>query len=376
MVEVRVLDLSSKKLKNEFIMFPFTLYRDVPQWVPPFIGDVRMMLDRKKHPFHEHSDAEFFTAHQDGKIVARLAVMENKPFNKVHEVKKAQFYLFDCINDQEVANAIFERGFEWARKRGLDTLVGPKGFSAFDGYGIQIEGYEHRQMMTMMNYNFPYYRTLVENLGFEKEVDFVSCAIDSSNFNLPEKAQLVAAKVRERGKFKVESFATKKELKKRAMAIGEAYNKTFVNNWEYYPFTEREVKFIADNIMVVADPKLIKIITYNDEVIGFLLAFPDISEALQRMKGRITPWGILDLMREFKKTRIVSLNGAGVLPEYHGRGGNVLMYDEMAKTFKDYDQYDFGELTQVAETAVQMRKDLISMGGKAYKNHRVYHKYL
>lgn len=374
MINVEKLDLSSKKQKNDFVMFPFELYKEVPQWVPPFISDVRLMLNPDKHPFYEHSVAEFFMAYKDGKLAARLAVMENLPFNKVHGVKKAQFYLFDSIDDQDVANAIFDRGFEWARNRGLDTIVGPKGFSAFDGYGIQIEGYEFRQMMTMMNYNFPYYRTLVENIGFEKEVDFVSCAIDSSNFNLPEKAQLVAEKVRQKGKFKVVGFNSKKELKKWAQKIGEAYNKTFINNWEYYPFTEREVKFIADNLMVVADPKLIKIILYNDEVIGFLLAFPDISEALQRMKGRITPWGILDLMREFKKTRIVSLNGAGVLPEYQGRGGNVLMYDEMARTFKDYDQYDFGELTQVAETAVQMRKDLISMGGKAYKNHRVYRK--
>ncbi len=374
MINVEKLDLSSKKQKNDFVMFPFELYKEVPQWVPPFISDVRLMLNPDKHPFYEHSVAEFFMTYKDGKLAARLAVMENLPFNKVHGVKKAQFYLFDSIDDQDVANAIFDRGFEWARNRGLDTIVGPKGFSAFDGYGIQIEGYEFRQMMTMMNYNFPYYRTLVENIGFEKEVDFVSCAIDSSNFNLPEKAQLVAEKVRQKGKFKVVGFNSKKELKKWAQKIGEAYNKTFINNWEYYPFTEREVKFIADNLMVVADPKLIKIILYNDEVIGFLLAFPDISEALQRMKGRITPWGILDLMREFKKTRIVSLNGAGVLPEYQGRGGNVLMYDEMARTFKDYNQYDFGELTQVAETAVQMRKDLISMGGKAYKNHRVYRK--
>jgi len=299
-------------------------------------------------------------------------VMENKPFNKVHDTKKAQFYFFDSIDDQEVANSLFERGFEWCRKHILDTVIGPKGLSAFDGYGIQIEGFENRQMMTMMNYNFPYYQKLVETIGFEKEVDFVSCYIDSSKFILPEKAQLVAKRVREKGKFKVITFPNKNELKKWAKRIGEAYNKTFINNWEYYPFSDREVQYIVDQLMVVADPKLIKIITYDDNVIGFLLAFPDISEALQRQKGRITPWGILDIMLEFKRTKWVSLNGAGVLPEYQGSGGNVLLYDEMAKTFKDYDQYIHGELTQVAETAVQMRKDLISMGGRAYKNHRVF----
>ncbi len=374
MVNVEVVDLKSKKEINDFVMFPFTLYKGVSQWVPPFINDMKIMLDQKKHPFYEHSVAEYYIARQNGQIVGRLGVMENLPFNKVHETKKAQFYFFDSIDDQTVANALFEHGFEWCRKRGLDTIVGPKGLSAFDGYGIQIEGFDLRQMMTMMNYNFPYYQTLVETLGFEKEVDFVSCYIDSAKFVLPEKAQLVAKRVREKGKYKVVNFSSKKELRKWAKRIGEAYNKTFINNWEYYPFSDREVKYIEDNLMVVADPKLIKIITYNDEVIGFLLAFPDISEALQRNKGRITPWGILDIMREFKRTRWVSLNGAGVLPEYHGSGGNILLYDEMAKTFGGFEQFIHAELTQVAESAVQMRKDLINMGGRAYKNHRVFRK--
>lgn len=374
MIEVNVVNLHSKKEINDFVMFPFSLYKGVPQWVPPFISDMKLMLNQKKHPFYEHSEAEYFIARQNNEIVGRLGVMENKPFNKVHETKKAQFYFFDSIDDQNVVQNLFERGFEWCKKRDLDMIVGPKGLSAFDGYGIQIEGFEHRQMMTMMNYNFPYYQKLIENIGFEKEVDFVSCYIDSANFVLPEKAQLVAQRVREKGKYKVINFKSKNELKKWANRIGEAYNKTFINNWEYYPFSGREVKYIVDNLMVVADPRLIKIITYNDEVIGFLLAFPDISEALQRNKGKITPWGILDISREFKKTNWVSLNGAGVLPEYHGSGGNVLLYDEMAKTFKDYDQFIHGEFTQVAESAVQMRKDLISMGGKAYKNHRVFRK--
>ena len=104
---------------------------------------------------------------------------------------------------------------------------------------------------------------------------------------------------------------------------------------------------------------------------GFLFAFPDLSAALQRAKGRLLPFGIADLMLEARRTKWVSLNGAGVLPEFQGRGGNALLYGEMEKTLHDY-QYEHADLTQVAETAVQMRQDLINVGGKAYKNHRVY----
>jgi GNAT superfamily N-acetyltransferase len=373
MLQVEKIDASNKAQVNEFLHLPFRLYKDCPQWVPPFIGDIKMMMNRKKHPFYEHSEADFFMARRNGQVVGRISVAENKPFNKYHETKKAQFYLFECENDQEVADALFNRGFEWCRERGLNEVVGPKGFSAFDGYGIQVEGFQHHQMMTMMNYNYPYYVDLVTHLGFEKEVDFVSCYIRPEQFKLPEKIQKVVDIIRKRGTFQVKNFKSKKELISWAPRIGEAYNKTFINNWEYYPFTQSEVKFMLDNLLMVAVPKLIKIITYKEEVIGFLLAFPDITNALQRSKGQITPWGLVDMAVSLKRTNWISLNGVGVLPEYHGRGANVLLYDEMIKTISE-NGYEHAELTQMAESATQVRKDIITVGAEPYKNHRVYHK--
>lgn len=371
MITVEKIDLSNKKQVDEFVRLPFRLYKNHPQWVPPFIDDIKLMLNKKKHPFYELNDADFFAAYRDGTMVSRVSIAENRSFNDYHKAKKAQFYLFETENDQEAVNALFGRAFDWSRERGLDTVVGPKGFSAFDGYGIQVEGFELRQMMTMMNYNYDYYPKLVEALGFTKEVDFVSCYLARENFSLPEKAKEIARRVEERGSFKVVQFKNKRQIVKMADQIGEAYNNTFVNNWEYYPLTKGEIKLLLDNLLAVIDPKLIKIMMYNEKIVGFLLAFPDISEALQRQGGRITPWGIVDMMLEMKRTKWVSLNGVGVLPEYHGRGGAALMYSEMEKTIKDFG-FDHAELTQVAETAVQMRKDLINIGGRAYKNHRIY----
>ncbi|HAL17223.1 MAG TPA: hypothetical protein DCP32_10885 [Anaerolineaceae bacterium] len=375
MITVELLDIKNKKAINEFVNFPFEIYKNIPQWVPPILSDIKVMIDPGKHPFYEHSDGQCFVARRDGKMVGRICAMENKPFNAYHGTHIAQFYLFECIDDQEVANALFERVFQWARERGLDEVVGPKGFSPFDGYGIQIEGFEHRQMMTMMNYNPEYYVRLVETLGFQKEVDFVSCYIPAASFKLPEKVHLVAQKVLEKGKFKVKTFPTTKDLKAWADRIGEAYNNTFVNNWEYYPLTKKEIDYTLQTLLTVADPKLIKIVLYEEKVVGFLLGFPDLSAALQRAKGRLTPWSIIDLIINSKKTNWVSLNGAGMLPEYQGFGGNALMYAEMDKTIHGYN-FEHYELTQVAESAVQMRKDLITMGGKAYKNHRVYFKHI
>lgn len=374
MIEVQQIDTSNKAQVNQFVQFHYDLYKNCPQWVPPFYSDIKTMLNRNKHPFYDQSDADFFIAIRDGKVVGRVAGLENRPFNQYHNKKEAIFYLYDCIDDQEVSDALFNRLFEWAKKRGLDTVVGPKGFTVFDGYGIQVEGNDLRQMMIMMNYNYPYYQTLVEKLGFEKEVDFVSCHMTAEKFQLPEAIHEISRRVQERGSFRIVRFQNKKDLTSWANRIGQAYNKTFVNNWEYYPLTDKEIKFNLDNLMSVADPKYIKIIVdKQEEVVGFMFGFPDISAALQRQKGHITPWGIVDMLLELKRTKFISLNGVGVLPQYQGRGGNYLMMAEMENTIRD-NGFTEAELTQVAESAVQMRRDLENVGGKAYKNHRVYHR--
>jgi GNAT superfamily N-acetyltransferase len=297
--------------------------------------------------------------------------MENRPYNEYHQVRQAQFYLFETTEDLEVCRALFERAFEWARARGLTHLVGPKGFGPLDGYGMLVEGYEHRPAMTMMNYNPPYYPEFMRELGFEKEVDFVSHYLSADKFHLPERIHRIAARAAKRSGLEVKRFRSKRELIAWGPRIGETYNQTFVENWEYYPLSGREIKFVMDEILTIADPRLFKIITHGENVVGFLFAFPDVSAAIQRSRGRLFPFGILDMLLEMKRTRWVALNGAGILPDYQGRGGNALLYSEIEKTIKEFG-FLHADLTQVAESAAMMRRDLENIGGVAYKNHRVF----
>jgi hypothetical protein len=373
MIQVEKINPASKKDVQRYIDIQYKLYEDHPQWVPPILIDRRAQFNKKKHPFFEHSDADFFIATKDGEDVGCIAALENKPYNEYQNKRQASFYLFDCIDDQEVANALFESAFEWARARGLNQLVGPKGFGPLDGYGIQTSGYEHRQMMTMMGYNYPYYPTLMDNLGFRTEVDFLSCYFDVGNIRetFPERIHRIADRVVQRGTFKVKRFKNKRELAKWGRRIGEAYNKAFVNNWEYYPLSDKEIDFVVENILVIADPKLFKIIMHEDDIVGFLFSFKDISAALQRNGGKLFPFGIIDLMLELRRTEWISFNGTGILPEFQGRGGNAIMYSEMAKSMDEY-PFIHGDMPQVAETTWEMRQDLENLGGVPYKNHRVY----
>jgi hypothetical protein len=375
MLRIEKVDTGSARQVRRFVDFPYRLYKGHAQWVPPLRMDVQLQLNRSKHPFFKHSDADFFTAVRDDIVVGRIAAIENKRFNEYQNKKQAQFYFFDCENDPEAARLLFETAFDWARQRGLNQIMGPKGLSAFDGYGILVEGFQHRSTMTMMNYNYSYYPELVEQNGFVKEVDFASFYLDNKKFQMPERVHRIVDRVMQRGTFQVKRFSSKKELKEWADRIGDAYNRTFVNNWEYYPLTEDEIQFVLDNLLQVADPRLIKIIIHEDKVVGFLLAFPDVSAALQKANGRLFPLGLFYLLREMRRTRWVALNGAGILPEFQGKGGNALLYVEMENTIREY-QFEHADLTQIAETAVQMRQDMAGVGAELYKCHRVYRREL
>src|SRR3989337_1730041 len=312
MLNIEKVDTSSKNHVQRFVRIPYRLYLNHSYWVPPLFIDAEMYLNRTKHPFYEHSDADFFIATRGGKDVGRVAILENKPFNSYHGTHQAQFYFFDCDEDLEATNALFERVFSWANERGLERLVGPKGFGPLDGYGLLVEGFEHRQMMSMMNYNYAYYPRLVEALGFRKEVDFVSCYANRATFRFPGRVHSIAERVQKRGTLKVKRFKDKKELVRWAQRIGRAYNDSFVNNWEYFPLSEREVEFVMQNIMVVADPRLLKVILHDEDIVGFLFAFPDLSAAMQRARGRLFPFGLLDLLLELGRTKWIALHGVGV----------------------------------------------------------------
>lgn len=370
---LEIIPVNDKKSKKEFVEFQYALYKDVPQFVPPFKADVYMQLNKEKHPWYEHSESDQWLAKRDGQVVGRIAALENKRFNDTHKTRQASFYLFECINDQEVANALFDTAVAWAKGRGLNQIVGPKGYGPLDGYGILIEGNDRRQMMNMMNYNFLYYKDLVENYGFTKEVDFVSSFVRPQEFVMPEKIKKAVEIAKKRGRLKIKSFKNKREINQWKLRVKEAYNNAFVNNWEYYPLTDRELDYVVSNAMLVVIPTMVQVIlNENDDLVGFVLPFPDISKAMQKNKGKLGPIEIIRLLLELKRTDWVCYNGIAILPEYQGMGGNALLFDTLLDATREHPSYVNGELSQVAETAVQMRKDLKNLGVHPYKNHRVY----
>ena len=355
---------------KEFLNLPFRIYADCPQWVPPLEMDARRILNHHSHPFYRHSQAAFFLARNDsGETLGRIAVLDNHRYNEYNHEQTAFFYLFECVDELQYSQGLFNAAFDWARKCGLNLIKGPKGFTALDGMGLLIRGFEYMPAMGIP-YNLAYYPKLVEDSGFESDGDTVSGYVKPS-YRLPEKVHLVAEKVQARLGLTVERFETRADLRAFVPRLKQLYNESLPGTVGNTPLTDEEAKVMADQIIWFANPKLIKILKKDDRMVGFLFAYPDISAAIQRTKGRLFPFGWIDLLLELKRSQWIDINGAGIIEEYRGMGGTAVLFNEMEKTLLSI-TFTRADMVQIGVDNVKMQMEMAALGVDFCKMHRNY----
>jgi hypothetical protein len=240
------------------------------------------------------------------------------------------------------------------------------------GVGVLVDGFEHRAAMTMMGWNPPYYAGLLERAGYAPFKHYYSARLERDSFRMPERVRSVAEKVLARGRFRLAEFRGKRELLALAPRLGQIYNAAIAaSHPDSYPYSEGELAEVIRQFAQVAEPGLIKVITYDGQPAGFVFGFPDLSAALQRARGRLRPWNLLDLAAEYRRTDSLIINGAGILPEYQRLGGNALLYHTLERT-ANTGRFRQAEMTQIADTTSLMLSDMQTLGGTVYKTHRVY----
>jgi len=364
------LDLHNKKHVDEFLRLPFSIYRDNPQWVPPLQMDERLRLNLKRFPFYKHSHALFFLAYEQDDPVGRLAVLDNRRYNEFNKTKTAFFFLFECENNLEAATVLFNAGFEWARARGLTQIVGPKGFTPLDGFGLLVKGFEHRPAFGLP-YNPAYYVDLIEALGFVKDGEAVSGYL-STDINFPPRIHQLAERIAQRRGLHILCCNTRKDLRQLVIHLKGLYNNSLTGTEGTAPLTDEEVDNMANQLIWLADPKLVKLVMKDDKAVGFLLAYPDISAALQKTRGRLFPFGWLTLLFELRRTDWINVNGAGLLPEYRGSGGTAILYSEIFKSVTENPRYRHAEVVQIGVENENMQREMENFGIDFYKMHRTY----
>ena len=370
-MKVRKLETDRRRDVSQFIQFPFDLYLSCPQWVPPLWSEMRQVMNRSKHPYYRHSEADFYVVESEGQTLARTMVMENRNYNNHHGRRTAFFFFFDTVNDVNACRLLFDAAFDWARARGLDVAVGPKGIlPGGDGLGVLVEGFEFLPALSIA-YNFDYYDSLLKQVGFSKETDYLSGYLPGDH-QLSQRFFDIADRVKERRGFSIKTFKSNREALKVFHDIGRLYNSAFVNNWEFCPITDEELDVLAEHLKAIVNPQLAKLVLNGDKMVGFILAYPGISSAIQKTGGRIWPLGWITLLREFKRTRVGNVNGVGLLPEYQGVGANALLYTEIAKSIHQFG-WERAEVVQVEEKNTKSLQDMSAIGVVWHKRHRVYH---
>jgi len=368
---------NEKKMVNRFMDLPFKIYKDNSQWVPSLLIEERARFDMQKYPFYKHSEAAFFLAVDRDKTVGRLAVLNNRVYNNYNKEKTAFFYLFECEDRTEAASDLFQAGFEWVKSKNLNKVLGPKGFTALDGFGLLVDGFDQSPAMGIP-YNHSYYSKLLEGIGFATASESVSGHLDA-NMVFPHRIHELSQRIQNRRGLTIARFKSRKDLKTLIPQLKDLYNGALEGTEGGTPLTDDDVKGLASQILWFADPSLIKIvikidplIPENKQMVGFLLAYPDISAALKNIKGRLFPFGWISILFELKRTSWININGAGLKKEYQGLGGTALLFSEMQKSVTESGQFHHADIVQIGLENQKMRREMENFGINFYKTHRLY----
>jgi GNAT superfamily N-acetyltransferase len=373
---VSIRPVRGRRELKRFVKVPFRLHRDSPQWVPPLIFERMEFLDRDKNPWFEHGEAELFLAERDGEAVGRVTAHIDRRWDEYQGGGDAMFGFFETANDPEVAAALLGAASEWARERRRTRLLGPMDFTTNDEIGILIDGFE-RKPMILQPWHPPHYRELIEAQGFGKAMDLLMWELRMGELKEGERfdpsIHAAAQNALE------EEGITIRNMRKRDMAnevrrFMDVYNEAWGDNWGFVPITDAEVGFQAKNLKPVLDEEWTFMAEKDGEVIGAALTLPDVNQVLERMNGRLLPFGWARFLLGRRKIDQLRVFALGVKHAYRHTGIAAGLYLKHIEMAGQPDKIHWGEMGWILETNEAMNRAMEGMGGKVVKKYRVFEK--
>ena len=364
----------SKRDLRAFIRLPWALYRNEANWVPPLLMDVKKRLDRERHPFFAHAEAEYFLALRDGRTVGRISAHIDRNLNEFQGNDWGMFGWFECEDDPEAAQGLLDAAEEWLRARGRDRMVGPMDFTTNDECGVLIEGHD-RTPIILTPWQHRYYPALLEGAGLGKAVDTLmwELYIDSRDKVHPAIWEMAEKSESEHGI--VVRPMRKRDLEAEMQRFLEVYNSAWERNWGFVPLTEEEVRHHAKDMKPLLDENWAFIAEKDGETVGAALTLPDFNQVLHKLNGRLLPFGWAKALWHKRKVDRVRVFALGVKREYQHTGVAARMYelhfDSAART-----PQTGGEMGWILETNEAMNRAMEGMGGKIVRRYRFYEKVL
>lgn len=369
--------ISTKKEKLAFIRMMWDIYGGDPNWVPSLVIDRMKLIDEIKNPFYKHAEIAYFIAEDKGKIIGRIAGIINHTHNSLHNDKVGFFGFFECINDASVAKALLSAAEEYVRLKSMTSIRGPYNPSSNDECGLLVDGFDSPPVL-LMTYNPGYYIDLIERAGYVKAMDMFAWKLTTTDAK-SEKLMRVTKALQARSGVSIRPFK-KSDFTAEIERIKQVYNSAWEKNWGFFPFTDEEFDFIANDLKQIYDPDLILIAEKNGQPIGFGLSLPNINEAL--MAGVEIPSGIMNLpatvynlLTKKKAIKSVRVFVLGVIQEFRGLGIDGMLYAETIKR-AEQNGYSWGEASWILENNIAMNRAVEMMNGEKYKTYRIYEKTL
>lgn len=351
-----------------FVKFPWKIYRDDPEWVPPLIMDRMEFLNRKKNPFFQHSDAELFLVRQHGDVVGRIAAARYERHLEAYNDDTGFFGFFECVNDQEVADALFDGAADWLKSRGLRRMRGPMNFTINDECGLLVDGFDTPHVV-MLTHNPSCYPQLVEGHGFQKAQDLYAYRIERPE-TVPHRLERAMKLIEERHGITVRGVDMS-NFDEDVERVHTIHSQAWSENWGAVPLTKAEFKRIAKELKFVLDPDLIFIVEAEGDPVGISVTIPNINEALRHANGRLLPFGLLKILWYRRKIQSVRVLIMGVLREHRVRGLDAAMYYRTLTAALEKG-YQWGDMSWVLESNVPMRRVLERVGARIYRKYRIY----
>lgn len=367
---ITVEPVAGRRDRRRFLMLPWRIYEDDPAWVPPLLTERKTLLDRRKHPFHEHADVEYFLARRDGDIVGRIAAIVNHRHNEFHDERTGFFGFFESVDDPAVASALLATAEDWVARRGMDRIRGPMNFSTNEECGLLVDGFD-RPPTVMMTHARPYYGRLIESAGYEKGKDLLAYRIDDPD--PPERLVRGVERIRRRQGLTLRPMDMR-NFRDEVARVQEVYNTAWERNWGFVPMTDAEFRHMAKELKPVVNPELCLIAENEEgEPVGFVLALPDFNMALKRINGRLLPFGLLKLLWHSRKIDALRVITLGLNPGYRRKGVDAMMYLEIFRR-GTAEGFRTAECSWILEDNWDMRRALERMGARADKTYRIYDK--
>ncbi len=345
-VQIKVVE-GIKDIKA-FVQFQFDLYKNEKMWVPPIKMDEIKTITPESNPSFLYSDCRFWLAYKDGKVAGRIGSILNRRENEGVEKKVARFTRLEFINDFEVSKALLETAENWSKEMGYEIIHGPLGFSNLDHQATLIEGFEHLPSVAS-EWHMPYYKEHIEKCGYEKEMDWIEFRLTLPD-SVPEKVIKVAEIVRQRMGVTIKTFKTNKEMLPYAHEMFTLFNVAFGELFSFVPLDEKMKEFYIQKYIPILSPRFVKLIFDKENtLIGFIIALPSLSKAMQKAKGKLLPFGWWHILKAYKKNDTIDLLLTGMDPRLQGMGYAALFMEEMLKTAKS-NGAKWAETTGMIET--------------------------